>query len=158
MIDLVEQRDVTVPLTVACRTLGVSRATLYRRRQFGAGTVVAMPGAMVRQPRRQASAGLTEAERKRVLDVLCSAEFADQPPSKVYGTPLDRGQHLASVRTMYRILACSGGVRERRNVRGALRHPVPRVIATTSNEVWTWDITKVATCQNLHSISATQTA
>ena len=31
MIALIEQRDVIVPLVVACIALGVSRATLYRR-------------------------------------------------------------------------------------------------------------------------------
>ena len=45
---------------------------------------------------------------------------------------------------MYRVLADHGEVRERRN---QLRHPQyrkPELLATRPNEVWSWDITKLA--------------
>jgi putative transposase len=48
-----------------------------------------------------------------------------------------------AVRTMYRILAAAGAVRERRN---QLRHPAytkPEFLATAPNQVWSWDITKL---------------
>ena len=48
---------------------------------------------------------------------------------------------------MYRLLAEAGEVRERRNVRAAMKHVTPSLVATAPNQVWTWDITKLATTQ-----------
>jgi hypothetical protein len=46
---------------------------------------------------------------------------------------------------MYRILAAHGESKERRNQREARSHAVPRLEATAPNQVWTWDISKLAT-------------
>jgi putative transposase len=78
-----------------------------------------------------------------VLEVLHSDRFADQAPAEVYATLLDEGIYLCSIRTMYRLLAKTDEVRERRN---QLRHPAytkPQLLATRPNEVWSWDITKL---------------
>jgi putative transposase len=56
---------------------------------------------------------------------------------------LDEETYLCSERTMYRVLADQGEVRERRN---QLRHPSyekPELLATQPNQVWSWDITKL---------------
>jgi putative transposase len=48
---------------------------------------------------------------------------------------------VGSTRTLYRLLAQHGELRERRDQR---RHPpraVPRLCATAPNAVWSWDIT-----------------
>jgi putative transposase len=77
------------------------------------------------------------------LDVLHEPRFVDHAPGQVYATLLDEGQYLCSERTMYRILADNAEVRERRD---QLKHPVyakPELLATASNQVWTWDITKL---------------
>jgi putative transposase len=82
-------------------------------------------------------------ERESVLGVLNSERFLDQAPGEVYATLLDEGRYLCSERTMYRILAAHQQVRERRD---QLRHPcyqAPELIASRSNEVWSWDITKL---------------
>jgi len=87
---------------------------------------------------------LSLAERTRVLGVLDSAEFVDQPPLQVYATLLERGQYLCSVSSMYRILAEAGQVKERRRL---ARHParaVPELLATGPGQVYSWDITKLA--------------
>jgi putative transposase len=78
-----------------------------------------------------------------VLDVLHSERFADQAPAEVYASLLDDGIYLCSMRTMYRLLAEAGEVRERRD---QLRHPAyrrPELLATRPNQVWSWDITKL---------------
>ena len=80
---------------------------------------------------------LSLAERTRVLEVLDSAEFVDQPPLQVYATLLERGQCLCSVSSMYRILAEAGQVAERRRL---ARHParaVPELVATGPGQVYT---------------------
>jgi putative transposase len=55
-----------------------------------------------------------------VLQVLHSERFVDAPPAEVHATLLEEGSYLCSPRTMYRILASSGEVRERRD---QLQHP-----------------------------------
>lgn len=122
----------------ACRELGVSRATLYRRRVEAAGE---SPG-----PSKQGRASpraLTSAERQHILEVVHSDRFIDRSPAEICATLLDEGQYLCSVRTMYRVLADNDEVRERRNV---LRHPAyspPELLATAPRQLWSWDITKL---------------
>jgi putative transposase len=132
----VEELSPQVSTAMACRGLGVPRATLYRRRRpkplVPAGT-----------PRPKPPRSLNEDERRRVLDVLHSEPFADKAPAEVYAALLDQGQYLCSIRTMYRILDDQQEVRERRN---QLRHPLyakPQLVATAPNQVWSWDITKL---------------
>ena len=45
---------------------------------------------------------------------------------------------------MQRLLKSAGEARERRPIRPAQTHAVPRLKATSPNQVWTWDITKLA--------------
>jgi len=78
-----------------------------------------------------------------ILDLLHSERFQDKAPNEVFATLLDEGTYLCSVRTLYRILEQAGEVRERR---AQLRHPnyqKPPLLATGSNQVWSWDITKL---------------
>ena len=85
---------------------------------------------------------LSRVERERVLEVLNSDEFVDQPPAQVYATLLERGVYLCSIATMYRILAAAAQVKERRR---QARHParaIPELMADGSGQVYTWDITK----------------
>ena len=116
----------------ACRALGVSRATVYRRRQPHP-TLAPRPG----PPR-----GLTAPERQGVLEALHAPRFVDLAPAEIYATLLDEGHYLCSLRTMYRVLARAAEGRPRRN---QLRHvaPIPELLATRPNEVWSWDITKL---------------
>lgn len=135
-MDAVEELDDPgVPIIQACAALGVSRATLYRQTQPATppSPAVRAPG-----PRR-----LSDAERQAVLDTLHSAEFVDQPPPEVYATLLSRGVYLASIRTMYRLLAALGESGERRAQRTPVQHAKPTLTATAPNQVWTWDITKL---------------
>jgi len=136
---LVEARDAEVPVDAACLALNVSRASLYRSRN---PSTPATPRAPAPNARR-----IPDAERQAILDTLHTPEFVDQPPSEIYGTLLSRGVHLASIRTMYRILAEVGENTPRRNQRTPHTHAMPTVIATAPNQVWTWDITKLATGQ-----------
>ena len=123
----------SVGKAVACRALGVPRASLYRRMQ---------PAAPCRVRPAPARA-LDAAERQTVLDHLHSERFCDKAPVEVFATLIDEGVYLCSIRTMHRILAENGELKERRN---QLRHPQykkPELLAVAPNQVWTWDITKL---------------
>jgi putative transposase len=119
----------------ACRVLGASRASLYRWRSPLTVRAARPP---VVSPR-----ALSEPERGAVLARLHEERFADCSPAHVYATLLDEGTYLASERTMYRLLAARGEVRERRD---QLTHPPyarPELLARAPNRVWSWDITKL---------------
>jgi putative transposase len=63
----------------------------------------------------------------------------------VFAKLLDEGCYLCSIRTMHRLLAERNESGERRVQREKTRYPVPRLVARAPNQVWTWDITKLAT-------------
>jgi putative transposase len=119
----------------ACKAMSVPRASLYRS--------LRPRTERIRTPRPRPARSLSTAETAHVLEVLNSERFADRSPAEVYATLLDEGTYLCSLRTMYRVLAGAGEVRERRN---QLRHPTyakPELLATRPNQVWSWDITKL---------------
>jgi len=115
-----------------CSALGVSRASLYRRRR-------------PRQPSRRATPAraLSEPERREILQLLHSERFVDAPPAQVHAALLEEGNYLCSPRTMYRLLAESGEVRERRDQLQHPRYARPELVATAPKQVWSWDITKL---------------
>ena len=120
----------------ACELTGKSRATVYRRRNG------IRSGCRERRP--AAPNALSFAERQELLAVLDSPRFADKAPRQVWALLIDEGTYLASVSTMYRLLREAGQVRERR---AQAAHPArtrPELIATGPNQVWSWDITKLA--------------
>lgn len=138
MSALLRDRDPALPLTRACAALGAVRGTVHRHLRPRHGPAPA--------PRPRGSArALTPVERHTVLEHLHSERFVDQPPREVYGTLLVEGVYHCSVRSMYRLLAAHGEARERREQRAPTRHPVPQLLATAPNQVWTWDISKLPT-------------
>src|ERR1017187_9453916 len=121
----------------ACEALGVSRASLHRLRN---------PPPALAEPRCRPSPprALTVEERAIVLGHLHAERFQDRSPAEVYGTLLDEGVYCCSIRTLYRVLAAEGESRERRD---QLIHPPyqkPQLLATAPNQLWSWDITKLA--------------
>lgn len=128
---------------VVCQTLAINRSTFRQWRKHA--TFVGPPA-----PRRRHSQSvnaLSTQERDRVLSTLNSDAFRDQPPAQVYFTLLSRGEYLCSISTMHRLLRAEKQCGERRHQRAPQRHAVPRLHAQKPNQVWTWDITKLATQQ-----------
>lgn len=133
MIALVEDAAQTLGVEAACDALALSRASYYR-----ATRPVVGPAKPPATPRK-----LSATEEAEVLALLHEERFIDLAPAEVYGTLLDEGRYLCSVRTMYRVLAAHQEVRERR---AQSRHPAyskPELLATRPNELWSWDITKL---------------
>lgn len=137
-MELVRTRDPIIPLKAACEILGVARSTAQRH--------LAPPMYGPRQRRRgNCHRKLAASEEQAVLDMLHSERFQDQPPRQVYAELLDEGTYLASPSTMYRILRERAESVERRNQRAPRSHAVPHLVATAPNQIWTWDISKLAT-------------
>ena len=138
MIAAFESLRSGLAVSAACQALGVPRPSVYRVRARRRRIVVRQPLA-----RRSAPLALSAAERERLLAVLNSERFVDMAPAAIYATLLDEGCYLASVRTMYRLLAADGQNLERRRQRVHPHYEKPELLATRSNEVWSWDITKL---------------
>ena len=133
---IVDEHAPQVGIAPACRAVEVSRATWYRRRKTSSESTI--------EDRRRPPRRLSAAERDRVVNVLCANEFVDRSPRAVYAMLLERGEYLCSVRTMYRILAEQRAVRERRPQRKHPEYTVPICCARRPNDLWSWDITKIA--------------
>ena len=128
----VSNRQPPLGVSPACAALGVATASYYRWIK---------PKRIV--VRAKSHRALNVQEQTQVLEVLHDPKFVDLAPAQVYAQLLDQGRYLCSERTMYRILAASREVRERRN---QLRHPAyaaPELLATRPNQLWSWDITKL---------------
>ena len=95
----VEELTPIVGTRPACRALGASSATIYRRRR--------PPEPRPRRPRPAPAGRSSEPERERCSVVLHSERFVDSSPAQVWATLLDEGRYLCSERTMYRLLAAS---------------------------------------------------
>jgi len=121
-----------VGIVAACAMLTFARASYYRTKT-----------PRVASTRSPSPRALSTAEREQVLATMHEPRFCDLAPAEVYATLLDEGRYLCSERTMYRILAASGEVRERRDQLRHMNHPRPELLATKPNELWSWDITKL---------------
>ena len=135
MIATTEQLAQTIGVSAACQALTTARSSLYRKRPK---VLARIKPECLPSPR-----ALAPAEKQNVRQALNSERFADQAPREVFATLMDEGTYLCSWRTMYRILNENQEVRERRN---QLRHPnytKPELLATKSNQLWSWDITKL---------------
>jgi putative transposase len=120
----------------ACEAVGRPRASHYRAKQ---DPIHGPPS-----PRPRSHRALADNEINNIVSVLTSERFCDQAPAQVWATLLDEGTYLASVSTMYRELRKRSMVRERRAQARRPAHIKPELVATAPNQVWSWDITKLA--------------
>ncbi|MHB8334796.1 MAG: hypothetical protein ACYDEH_07885 [Acidimicrobiales bacterium] len=91
-------------------------------------------------PRPAPPNALSEAERARVLALLCEDQHVDSSVAQVHAETLDDGTHLCSQSTMLRILRANKATKDRRRQRTHPAKKRPELIATAPNEIWSWDI------------------
>ena len=134
-----EAVDKGVSEEVACATVGVSSRTLQRWRKQDIGDdnragPTSTPGNK-----------LSEEERQEVLRILNSEEYRDLSPWQVVAKLADQGAYLASESTMYRLLHEANLQKHRGPAREPhKRHRPKELVATGPNQVWSWDITYLA--------------
>ena len=127
-----------VGVAAACAAFELARASFYRARRRVASRLTA-------EHRRSAPArSLGAGRRGAVLAVLHEERFADLSVPEVWAALLDEGRYLCSISTMYRVLRGVGESGERRAQRRHPHYAVPRLVASGPNQVWSWDITKLA--------------
>jgi putative transposase len=119
-----------------CEALGIPRSTVYRQ-------LAREKDPSERKARPIPVRALSSSERIGVLEMLHSERFVDKSPGEVFATLLDEQKYICSERTMYRILASEGEVRERRNQLSHPEYKKPELLATGPNQIWSWDITKL---------------
>ena len=127
-----------VGVRAGCAAVGQARARWYRRHRQSP------PPPRPEWARAPQPRALSEVERTQLRRVLNSPAHVDEAPATVYAKLLDQGVYLGSVPTMYRVLRSHDEVHERRR---QARHPAakkPELLATRPNQVYSWDITKLA--------------
>ena len=88
---------------------------------------------------------LNEQERQAIIAVSNTEEFRSQSPKQIVPTLADRGIYLASESSFYRVLRAEDMLHHRGRSRAPAATDKPRAcVASGSNQVWSWDITYLA--------------
>lgn len=93
----------------------------------------------------QQPSALNDDERNEIREVFHADNNVDKTPYDVYASLLDEGRYLASIRTFYRVLEANGETTQRRRERTSVVRPVPVLCAREPKEIWSWDISPIAT-------------
>lgn len=140
LMPLVQEHRGALSVAQACQALGLPPSTYHRWAQ------------PPRAPRvRTSPRALAPQERQQVLEVLHAPRFVDRTPAHVVATLLDEQTYYCSERTMYRMLAADAPTKERRNQAQRRRYARPQLCATGPNQLWSWDISKLALAGGGHT-------
>jgi len=143
VIELINEAcDAGARLSKATETVGLTCRTIQRWRMEGDVKDDARgEAARKRTPHNK----LTEKEREKILDIVNSPEFANQPPNQIIPILADRDQFIASESTVYRLLRKKNQLTHRGKAKQATyKRPEP-LQADAPNQLWSWDITYLAT-------------
>lgn len=119
----------------ACETLGIDARTVqrWRRQEVGEDRRAG--------PKIAPANKLTNAERRKVLEVVNSPEYRDLSPKQIVPILADQGMYFASEATIYRILREERQLAHRAASKPPTRRRPEELVATAPNQVWSWDIT-----------------
>ncbi len=85
---------------------------------------------------------LSKLERQRIIQVANDAEFAHMAPTQIVPKLADQGMYIASEATFYRVLEANNQLKHRgKSKPGKKRNKPKALIATSPNQVFSWDIT-----------------
>lgn len=88
---------------------------------------------------------LSEEERKQIIKTCNDDKYASLPPSQIVPKLADEGIYIASESSFYRVMKEYNQLTHRGRQRKPHKRAAPTTyIATKANEVWTWDITYLA--------------
>ncbi len=92
-------------------------------------------------PLKTPSNKFTELERKRLLEVVNSPEYRDQPPSQIVPNLADKEDYIGSESTIYRMLRSEKMLQHRSASRPRVHCKPKELSANRPNQLWSWDIT-----------------
>lgn len=83
---------------------------------------------------------LSEEEREKIVMIASSEKYCDLPPCKIVPMLADEGIYIASESSFYRILRENKQLSHRGHSRPKTQTKPRELMATGSNQVWSWDI------------------
>jgi transposase InsO family protein len=126
----------------ACEQLQISHRSYQRWSRGGQVQADRRPEAARAAPANR----LSEEERRRILEACNREEFSSLPPSQIVPALADRGEYIASESSFYRVLKEADQLHHRGKAQAARKTSRPEGYqATGPNQVWSWDITYLAT-------------
>lgn len=84
---------------------------------------------------------LTDAERARIIEVVNSPAYHNQPPSQIVPNLADNGIYIGSESTIYRVLHAENMMQHRSASRPRTHCKPAELCAIRPNQIWSWDIT-----------------
>lgn len=130
-----EARRAGARLKFACELLGLDIRTLQRWKKESS-LKDKRCGPMTAPANK-----LTDAERARIVEVVNSPEYRNQPPSQIVPNLADKGCYIGSESTIYRVLHAEAMVQHRSASRLRIHHRPDELSAVKPNQLWSWDIT-----------------
>jgi transposase InsO family protein len=129
-------------LSQACCVLALSARSLQRWREDGEVKADARKAAGAqREPANKLSAH----ERQQILDIANAPQFAHLPPTQIVPALADQGRYIASESSFYRVLRAANQLARRGKAKPPTRQRPMPLQATAANQLWSWDITYLAT-------------
>ena len=126
----------------ACEVIGLSVRKLQRWQADGGVVEDKRPRAIRAAPANKFS----EDERRAIVAICHTEEFANLPPSQIVPILADRDEYIGSESSFYRILKSEGILHHRGKAKARSGHKKPTShTANTANEVWSWDISYLPT-------------
>ena len=143
MIGLIDEAcNAGARLEAACEILKLSPRTVQRWREDGD---VKADGRLTVAQERVPANRLSANDRQVILEVVNRPEFASKSPSQIVPALADQGEYFASESTFYRVLRAEKQLAHRGKAKKP-KHSRPQpLVATGPNQVWSWDITYLAT-------------
>jgi len=125
----------------AAEIIGISLRTLQRWRK---PETLSVDGRT--QRKFTPSHKLSDEERAEILAIANSGEFKDCTPHQIVPILAERGQYIASESSFYRVLREANQLSHRHASRTPRSRSKPKALtATAPNQIYTWDITYLAT-------------
>ena len=88
---------------------------------------------------------LSDAEVEKIISLINSDKFKNDPPTKIVPKLADEGKYYASESTIYRIMRRKNMLKHRGKAKPKSKNKPKGLIAYGPNEIWSWDITYLKT-------------
>ena len=132
-----EARENGARLKPACQVLNITDRTYQRWTKEGDIKQDQRP--LIKRPTPKNK--ITEEERTEIIETVNKPEYADLVPSQIVPKLATEGKYIASESTFYRDLREEKLNKYRSRAKVSVKREPPTHIATSPNQVWTWDIT-----------------